>query len=268
MEMMRSAEKKHHFVLVHGFGHGAWCWYKLIPLLRLSGNHRVTALDLAGCGTHRKQIDEVATVFQYVEPLFNFMSALPRDEKVVLVGHSYGGIPVSLAMQKFPDKISVAVFVSAYMPACKSPPATLIQEYFRRNTADSLMDCEVKFERGLENPPTSAIFGPNFMKAILYKHCKEEDLELAKMLMRPNGFYVEDLAKESLLTEGKYGTVRRAYVVCQDDEVMSEEFQKYNIENSPPDEVKSIAGAAHMVMLSKPRELCVSLLELAAKYSS
>lgn len=94
----------------------------------------------------------------------------------------------------------------------------------------------------------------------------QEDLELAKMLMRPNGFYIEDLAKESLLTQHKYGTVRRAYVLCQDDEVMGEEFQKHNIENSPPDEVKTIAGAGHMVMLSKPRELCLALFEVAAKY--
>jgi len=29
------------------------------------------------------------------------------------VGHSFGGIPLSVAMEKFPNKISVAVFVTA-----------------------------------------------------------------------------------------------------------------------------------------------------------
>ncbi|KAL7240066.1 hypothetical protein ACSBR2_005848 [Camellia fascicularis] len=31
-----------HFVLVHGACHGAWCWYKLKPLLESHG-HKVTA---------------------------------------------------------------------------------------------------------------------------------------------------------------------------------------------------------------------------------
>lgn len=38
-----------HFVLVHGLCHGAWCWYKLAPLLEAAG-HRVTAVDLAASG--------------------------------------------------------------------------------------------------------------------------------------------------------------------------------------------------------------------------
>ncbi|CAL5400140.1 unnamed protein product [Camellia sinensis] len=75
------------------------------------------------------------------------MASLPDrdDEKVVLVGHSYGGLGISLAMERFPEKISVGVFITAYMPNCQHPPATLIQE----------------------------------------------DLELAKTLVRPNGMFFD-----------------------------------------------------------------------------
>ncbi|KAL8473627.1 hypothetical protein ACS0TY_030462 [Phlomoides rotata] len=123
-----STEKKKHFVLVHGFGHGAWCWYKLKTLLESNGSTRVTALDLAGCGVHPTPLDRISSISDFVQPLMHFLASLPDHEKVVLVGHSYGGIPISLAMEKFPAKISLAVFVTAYMPNCTDAPHTLVLE--------------------------------------------------------------------------------------------------------------------------------------------
>lgn len=116
-----------HFVLIHGTCHGAWCWYKLLSLLKLAG-HRATALDLGAAGVNPKQLNEVTSLSDYVQPLMDFMSSLPQQERVILVGHSYAGLCISLAMESFPQKISVAVFLTAYMPHHKSPPITLMQE--------------------------------------------------------------------------------------------------------------------------------------------
>ncbi|XP_060189213.1 methylesterase 10-like [Lycium barbarum] len=254
---------KKHFILVHGFCLGAWCWYKLITLLEKSG-HKVTALDLGACGINMKQLKEIGSISDYVQPLMDFMVSLPNDEKVILVGHSYGGLCISLAMEAFPQKISAAIFISAYMPNHIDPPAFLIQEYFRRTSMESLMDCQFTFDKGMENKPTSAIFGSHYMQANLYTHCQAEDLELAKILIRPGKFFTEDMSKEGLLTQEKYGSVKRVYVVCQDDLVMEEEFQMYNIQKSPPDEVKLIAESGHMVMISQAQKLFLSLQEIAS----
>ncbi|XP_057965180.1 methyl jasmonate esterase 1-like isoform X2 [Malania oleifera] len=104
-----------HFVLVHGAGHGAWCWFKLVPLLRSYG-HNVTTMDLAASGIDPRQLEDVRSTSDYFQPLTDFMAALPPSERVVLVAHSYGGIGISLAMERFPEKIAVAVFVTALMP--------------------------------------------------------------------------------------------------------------------------------------------------------
>ncbi|XP_059623862.1 methylesterase 10-like [Cornus florida] len=120
-------ESGKHFVLVHGSGHGAWCWYKLVTLLKSVG-HRVTALDLAASGVDPRRPDEIASLFEYVQPLMDFMASLPHGERVVLVGHSYGGFCISLAMESFPEKISVAIFIAAFMPNHRDPPATCLQE--------------------------------------------------------------------------------------------------------------------------------------------
>lgn len=122
----KSPENKH-FVLVHGFCLGAWCWYKLAAALKSNGS-RSTAIDLAGCGINPDLLRPDSTFSDYVRPLMDFLASLPDDEKVVLVGHSYGGLPISAAMENFPAKISLAVFVTAYMPNCTDPPATLMEE--------------------------------------------------------------------------------------------------------------------------------------------
>lgn len=131
--MERVKQKQHHFALVHGACHGAWCWYKVVTLLKLAG-HRVTALDLGASGVNPKQLDDVSSIFNYVQPLLEFMASIPKDERVVLVGHSYAGLCISLAMETFPHKVSAAVFISAYLPHHKSPPGLLIQEVAKTDT--------------------------------------------------------------------------------------------------------------------------------------
>ncbi|CAL5339114.1 unnamed protein product [Camellia sinensis] len=119
--------------------------------------------------------------------------------------------------------------------------------FFKRSSLQSTMDCRFSFNQGPENPPTSVIFGPEYMATNVYQHCQTEDLELAKTLVR-------------------YGSVSRVYIVCEEDQLMKPEFQRWIIQNSPPDEVKSIANADHMIILSKPKELCLCLQEISQKY--
>lgn len=102
---------KKHFVLVHGVCFGAWCWYKVITLLKSAG-HRVTAFELGSSGINPKKLNELYFVSDYVQPLLDFMASLPQEEKVILVGHSYGGMGISLAIEKVPNKISAAIFVA------------------------------------------------------------------------------------------------------------------------------------------------------------
>ncbi|CAA2959548.1 salicylic acid-binding 2-like [Olea europaea subsp. europaea] len=97
------------FVLVHDACFGAWSWYKLQPLLEAAG-HSVTVFDLSASGIDPKSLDELRTFPDYTLPLFKVMELIPPDEKVVLVGHGLGGMNLAFAMEKYPEKISVAVF--------------------------------------------------------------------------------------------------------------------------------------------------------------
>ncbi|KAM6591476.1 hypothetical protein CsatA_014081 [Cannabis sativa] len=262
-----------HFVLVHGACHGAWCWYKLMNQLKVDAeienrSVHVTALDLGASGIDPKVLEEVPNVDDYVEPLMKFMASLPEDQTVILVGHSYAGLCISLAMQKFPHKISLAVFLTAYMPNFNSSPALLIQEYFKRTPMESILDSQIKFK---EDRPMSVIFGPQYMRTKMYPHSEPQATELAKMLVRPTRLYMEDFDKENLLSESKFGSVKKVYILCEEDEVMKEEFQRWMIEISDPpltnEQVILIKGADHMVMLSKPYQLSQIFTKLMTTHS-
>ncbi|CAN1814747.1 Autophagy-related protein 101 [Linum perenne] len=162
--------KKQHLVLVHGTNHGAWCWYKLITRLKSAG-HRVTALDLGGSGVN---FGQVFSIDDYVKPLVQFMAHLPEEERVILVGHSYGGIPISLAMEKFPSKILVAVFVAAFMPSISSPPANVVLELSRRMSMESLMDSKFDWTNEANDGRNLVMFGPHHMRTSIYQNCQPE----------------------------------------------------------------------------------------------
>ncbi|KAM7470212.1 hypothetical protein LguiA_008395 [Lonicera macranthoides] len=116
-----------HFVLVHGGGLGAWSWFKLVPRLWSYG-HKVTAFDLAAAGVDPRQVTDIPSIADYFKPLRDYMAALPSQEKVILVGHSQGGLAISQSMELFPQKIKVAVFVTAFMPGPNYNISTLNQD--------------------------------------------------------------------------------------------------------------------------------------------
>jgi alpha-beta hydrolase superfamily lysophospholipase len=72
-----------HFVLVHGGGLGAWCWYKSIALLEESG-FVATAIDLAGSGIEPTEPNQIKSLAQYVKPLVELLENLSGTEKVFL----------------------------------------------------------------------------------------------------------------------------------------------------------------------------------------
>lgn len=95
-----------------------------------------------------------------------------------------------------------------------------------------------------------------------------QDLELATVLMRPlRLFSEEDMSRELMLSKNKYGSVNRVYIISEKDMVARRDFQWWMIERNQPNSVVEITGSDHMVMMSKPLDLCNHLQAIAEKYS-
>jgi pimeloyl-ACP methyl ester carboxylesterase len=101
------------FVLVHGAFHGAWCWEPVMSELK-AARHTAVAIDLPGCGDDATPVADV-TLDAYAERV---CEALGTDEEpAVLVGHSMGGIAITQAAARCPDRIASLVYVAAFLPA-------------------------------------------------------------------------------------------------------------------------------------------------------
>ncbi|WJX95298.1 (R)-mandelonitrile lyase [Trifolium repens] len=252
-----------HYVLVHGVCHGAWCWYKVKPRLESAG-HLVTVLDLAASGINLKKIEDVNTVLEYSEPLLQLMATIPPNEKVILVGHSLGGLNIALAMEQFPEKVAVGVFLTALAPDVDHNASYVLEKYIESIPADEWLDTEY-FQSGSK---TAMSFGPKFLSNKLYQQSSTEDLELAKILSRPGSLFMEDLIQQkNLFSKQGYGSVPHAFIVCDDDLAIPLKFQHWMIQNAGINDVFEIKGTDHMAMLCKPQELCDSLNHISVKYA-
>ncbi|MCC9738833.1 alpha/beta fold hydrolase [Streptomyces sp. MNU89] len=100
------------YVLTAGAWLGAWAWDEVVPELRAAG-HGVHPLTLSGLadkkGVPAGQQTHVQDIVGEIERWDL------RD--VVLVGHSYSGIPAGQAAERIGDRLARVVFVDSNVPA-------------------------------------------------------------------------------------------------------------------------------------------------------
>ena len=103
------------FVLVHGGGHGGWCWQATARILRGMG-HEVYTPTLTGFG-ERSHLDTSGVTFAtFVTDISNVL--LFEDlHDVVLVGHSMGGVIVPRVAEAVPERVRRVVWLAAVVTA-------------------------------------------------------------------------------------------------------------------------------------------------------
>jgi pimeloyl-ACP methyl ester carboxylesterase len=101
-------------VLVHGGGHGGWCYQKVARLLRAQG-HEVHAPTLTGLGERSHllspEIDLDTHITDVVQLLF-----YEDLRDVILVGHSYGGMVITGVADRAADRVGRIVYLDAANP--------------------------------------------------------------------------------------------------------------------------------------------------------
>src|SRR5687768_12730141 len=102
------------YVLVHGGGHGGWCYQRVARILRANG-HEVYAPTLTGLGerSHLLSTDiNLDTHIADVVAVLEFEDL--RD--VILVGHSYGGMVITGIADRASDRVGDVVYLDAANP--------------------------------------------------------------------------------------------------------------------------------------------------------
>jgi pimeloyl-ACP methyl ester carboxylesterase len=106
-------------LLVHPMGTGAWSWMDVIGPLAATGP--VIAPDLPGSGRSRPLARGAGDALADAEFLGAFTTAL-GIERMVVHGHSMGGLVGGLFAGRFPDRVERLVLTSAVLPGLPDPP--------------------------------------------------------------------------------------------------------------------------------------------------
>ncbi|KAL4190012.1 hypothetical protein AMTRI_Chr08g209880 [Amborella trichopoda] len=239
-----------HFVLIHGACHGAWCWYKIASLLKNAG-YKVSAVDLASAGINMGDADTIFTFEEYNKPLVDLISKIPENQKVILVGHSAGGLSLSNAIRVCGKRISLVIYVAA-RPANFDPKSITV---LRKDLF------HYWYALGPNKPPTSVIFRSEKQREMLSQLSPYEDSILASMLLRRAPFRA--FADSGF--EGQIEKVSTVYIKTKKDTVVNLELQEQIIRFLSPDEVMDV-DSDHSPFFSKPNELFALLVKASATY--
>ena len=138
------------FVLVHGAWHGGWCWRRVADRLEKQG-HKVFTPTLTGLGERSHLMSPSIDLDTHINDVVNVIKW--EDLKgVCLVAHSYGGWPVSGALEKILDRVSSIVFLDAFVPEDGQKGFDFASDFSRKGT----IEAQQKGEISRPAPPASA----------------------------------------------------------------------------------------------------------------
>ena len=102
------------FVLVHGAWFGGWCWQKVIPFLEAAG-HEVYAPTLTGLAERAAELSPEVGLDTHIQDIVGLL--VDEDlHGVILVGHSYGAMVITGAVDAVPERIAHLVYLDTFVP--------------------------------------------------------------------------------------------------------------------------------------------------------
>ncbi|MBO6781920.1 MAG: alpha/beta fold hydrolase [Alphaproteobacteria bacterium] len=242
------------FLLIHGAWQGAWAWDRLVPLLEEAG-HAAVAVDLPGDG-HDDTPPETVTTMLCAEKVAGLIdNATPP---VILVGHSMGGTVASQASELRPDKVSLAIYLCAFLLG----DGDSCIDFYARAWEDWMTGAHARVTHS-EDGHVSVI-DPEAAVEVFYNTADPADARAAAARLTPQP---ESSRRSPLqLTEERYGTVPRVYIETLQDRSVFNELQKKMYSETPVDRLYSL-DTDHAPQLCAPEKLAALLIEAAGEYT-
>jgi pimeloyl-ACP methyl ester carboxylesterase len=235
------------FLLVHGSWHGAWCWEKIVPRLTAMG-HKAITIDLPGNGNDKTPWWRV-TMSAYARAVRE--AARPHG-RVVLVGHSMGGVVITQAANQEPELFQGLIYVCAFVP---KRGETLLGLARRDSVWRGFRVPRYRFGTITVNPARAA--------ETFYNNCSKADADaaIARLCPQPMPASVEFVAKP------REPAPPKAYIECTQDRTISIGLQRWMHRRFKMKGVATLE-ADHSPFYSAPDELSAKLVELAALFQA
>jgi pimeloyl-ACP methyl ester carboxylesterase len=234
------------YVLVHGGGHGGWCYDKVARRLRAAG-HDVYTPTLTGLGERKHLLSTETNLSTHITDIVNTLIFEDLND-VILVGHSYGGMVITGVGDRAADRIRELVFLDAAHPVdgqslVDTAPVSMA---FARSSSQTIDGVEL-------------VMWPNDEMVAAMGVTDADDVATlrAKMIPHPWKAFEEPLRFEN----GDAGLrIPRTNINCS-----------ANLRNSAEaDRIKQLTGnrnyeidTGHDVMVTEPDWLTATLIEIA-----
>ncbi len=221
------------FVFVHGGSHGAWCWEKVVDLIKKDRRVRqAIAIDLAGHGArvNEKPLDAI-TLDDYIADIARAVRETKAND-VVLVGHSLAGASVPQAAAQVAGQLKRVVLISCLVP----------------------LDGETVWQTVRlkpDNRPTEVRYREMFCNDM---DGKTADWVISKLTTEPPKPMQTPITRPLLPA-----SLPRTYVMLLKDNTISLDRQETHAKTFGAEIVKVDAG--HDVMVSSPKALAEVLLQ-------
>jgi pimeloyl-ACP methyl ester carboxylesterase len=227
------------FILVPGAWHGGWAWQPVARRLRAAGHAAVT-VTLPGLADGDSRVG--LTLADAVEHVVREVDRQPSGD-IVLVAHSWGGYPVTGAVQRLKDRISRVVYYNAMVPA---PGVAMIDE--NETYAQMLRDAigaspDGSISVALEQMPMLMPDQPAEVQKLVFE----------LLVPQPGGYFLDPLDGPDVRALG----VPATYVLGVDDRTLARPGAEFaaRIGLTP-----IMISGSHESLLSRPDEVAEAIL--------
>ncbi len=199
------------YIFVHGAWHAAWCWQKIAEKMRKMG-YDVLTPDLPSHGASQA-IASKTTLADYAAFLIQLIES--QNQKVILVGHSMGGIVISQVAELIPEKIAKLIYVAAYIPKQDESLISLAARAASRELTPFLRfdnDQQLIYLESKEK-----------LADLFYHEASSDDANAAIDKLRPQPLLP---FKERVVLGEAFLSVKKKSIICTQDKIIYLEDQK------------------------------------------
>jgi pimeloyl-ACP methyl ester carboxylesterase len=278
------------FVLIHGAWHNRSAWDRVIPILNANG-FAALALDLPGAGANtiaptsldvrpfnpdafaveRSPVAGVTQEMrtQAVVELVKEAASL-SDGKVILVGHSAGGMTISAVAEQVPNLLLAVIYLAGFMVPNGMPLLAMLQhEALSSALAPGLFvgDTTAIGATRINVGSTDAAYR-SLLKAAFYGDMSESEFAHAAAQLHCDESSACAVAP-SEITPGRFGTVPRHYIRCTQDRAIPLTGQDHMIATVDGTiggkTITHTLASSHSPFLSQPAGLAKLLIDIGAQ---
>lgn len=244
------------FVLVHGAWHGAWCWSRVLPLLRAAG-FEAHAVTLTGVGERAHLLSNDINLNTHVQDVLGLIAA-EELTNIVLVGHSYGGRVITgvadALLKAGKVQLKHLVYLDAMVPRSG--------ESWSSTHSAEVIAARVKSAKDYEKingvaaiiPPDASIFGLGGEDAAWVNR---------RQTPQPLGVYLDNSDGKSLhFDEILFAAQTRTFINCNNPSLATIEVSRQRVKADPSWRWMEM-NTGHDPMVSHPDALAKHLIDCA-----